>query len=194
MTQNERLALAPKRVNVGCGTMPFLYWTNIDANTEAFADIYVTVPPLPFADTSLIDIYAGHFIEHLEPQAAKVFLAECFRCLAPGGRLGLVVPDTREIMARWLGHAIDEIEYPQGVWNKASNLDDVCRLFLYSTAQTSPHRWSYDADTLRDAIESAGFVSPRTIDRYRDERVTVGAWYQMGFDSWKPGGAQWITP
>jgi hypothetical protein len=115
-----------------------------------------------------------------------VFLAECFRALAPGGRLGIVVPDTREIMARWLAGSNDAVEFPEHAWHNIADLNEVCALFLYSTVQDSPHRWSWCLDTLAAAMTAAGFVDLAEIDRYRDPRLVTGQWWQCGLDSWKP--------
>lgn len=179
-------AKAPHRVNVGAGRFPLLYWVNIDADPACPADIHATVPPLPFADASLDDIYAGHFLEHLTRPDAGLFLSECVRCLVPGGRLGILVPDTREIMRRYLDGSPDEIEYPAGVWSRACDLDDVCALFLYSTAQASQHRWSWDRSTLARAMRDAGLAIQGEINRFHDPRVATGAWYQVGIDAIKP--------
>lgn len=180
---------ASRRLNVGCGQWPILYFTNLDADQSAFADIYQAVPPLPFEDGALDDIFAGHFLEHLSPEDARAFLAECLRCLTPVGRLGIVVPDTREILTRWLNGALDCVEYPAGTWHAVADLDDVCRLFLYSTVQDSPHKWSYDLGTLARLLTSAGFTVTGEIDRYRDSRLGSGAWYQCGLDCVKPEAA-----
>jgi len=174
-----------RRLNVGCGQYPLLYWTNLDADQAAFADRYHTVPPLPYEDGTLDDIYAGHFLEHLTPWDARAFLAECLRCLAPGGRIGILVPDTREVLTRWLRGDLDCVEYPVGTFHAVADLDAVCALFLYSTVQDSPHRWSYDLGTLARLLEAAGFRVIGEIDRYRDPRVALGAWYQCGLDAVK---------
>lgn len=178
---------AAKRLNIGCGQHPLLYWTNLDAATDALADLHVSVPPLPMADNSLEEIYAGHFLEHLTPGDADVFLQECFRCLVPGGRVGILVPDTREIMTRYLRGMIDEIEFPIGTWHPISDINTLNKLFLYSTVQESSHKWCYDTRSLRDLLTKHGFDVRRPIDRYRDPRVSVGAWYQCGWDARKPG-------
>jgi len=189
MSNDRHLLLqstANRRLNVGSGQHPLHYWTNIDASPNALADIVQSVPPLPFADASLDEIYAGHFVEHLTPEEADAFLQECFRCLTPNGRVGLLVPDTREVMKRYLRADIDEIEYPQGVWHPVADLDSVCRMFLYSTVQESGHKWSYDSRTLRNLLERNGFKVTRPIDRWKDPRVALGAWYQCGWDATRP--------
>ena len=164
--------------------MPF--WINLDADPNRAADIHATVPPIPFADGELDEIYAGHLIEHMGREVAGEFLRECYRCLKPGGILTVVVPDTREIMRRYLMGTIDCVEYPFGVWRPIKDLDTICALFLYSTVQESRHQWSYDAQSLRRAMERAGFTSLREIDRYMDRRIAIGAWYQCGIEGHRP--------
>lgn len=190
LKMTERLAgeqaLSPRRLNVGCGDHPLVFWTNLDVDENVPADVHARVPPLPFGDEALDDIYAGHFLEHLERMGAVEFLAECHRCLSRGGRLGVVVPDTREVMRRYLRGDIDEVEFPHGKWHRIADLDELCAVFLYSTVQVTPHRWSYDAGTLKRLLERCGFEIVQPIDRYADPRVAVGAWYQCGWDARKP--------
>lgn len=187
-TIQELEATAHVRLNCGSGLFPLRFWTNLDSDPTVPADIHATVPPLPYEDEALHEVYAGHFLEHLTYADGQAFLRECFRCLAPGGRLGVLVPDTRVIMRRWLEGDPDEVEVPPGQWWSVADLDDVCGLFLYSTVQASHHQWSYDAQTLRRAGERAGFRFVRAIDRYHDPRIPHGAWYQCGADFIKPGG------
>ena len=175
------------RVCVGCGQFPLIGFTNIDVDPDAYADLYLEVPPLPFDDDSVDEIYAGHYLEHLTRERALDFLEECRRCLIPGGLLGIVVPDTREIFKRYLMGAPDAIEYPQRVWWDVANLDAMCALILYSTVQGSPHRWMYDERTLAHALTASGFTDLKPIDRYRDPRIAQGAWYQFGYDCRKGG-------
>lgn len=174
-----------RRLNVGSGQFPLRYWTNLDESPSCPATLHCHVPPLPFPDGALDDIYAGHFLEHLEPDEADAFLRECWRCLAPGGRLGVVVPDLRAILERWLRGDELAVEYPARTWYDVADLDHVCALFLYSTVQPSRHRWGYDAGTLRRRLQANGFEVVGEIDRYRDARIAQGAWYQCGVDAVK---------
>ena len=141
---------------------------------------------MPYGDAEIDEIYAGHMLEHLTLEDAQTFLRECYRCLIPGGLLGIVVPDTREIFKRYLMGSIDAVECPRQVWWDMSNLDAICGLFVYSTIQGSPHRWMYDERTLAHVMTAAGFVDLKPIDRYRDPRLGQGAWYQMGYDARRP--------
>ncbi|HOW77928.1 MAG TPA: methyltransferase domain-containing protein [Verrucomicrobiota bacterium] len=173
------------KCNVGCGLYPLAGYLNIDADARVNPDLVMRVPPLPFEDGDLSEVYAGHYLEHLTREEAVTFLAECYRCLKPGGVLAIVVPDTREIMRRYLAGAVDCVEYPPDVWHNVADLDEVCALWLYSTVQGSLHRWSYDRETLGRMMASAGFRKLHEIDRYRDGRLGSPAWYQVGVEGVK---------
>jgi predicted SAM-dependent methyltransferase len=192
----------PVRVNVGSGEIPLPFFVNIDPDERYPADLRCAVPPLPFADGAVDHIHASHFLEHLPRAAAcgwvfppadgptaptaEYFLAECWRALKPGGALTLMVPDTREVLRRYLAGAIDQTEYPRGTWWPVADLDAVCAMFLYSPVQPSHHVWSYDLVTLRRLVEGVGFTWTGELDRYQHPLVGVGAWYQLGGAWQKP--------
>jgi predicted SAM-dependent methyltransferase len=177
---------AGRRLNIGAGDWSLRGYTNLDAMPFDEIDIVATVPPIPYPDASLDEIYMGHVLEHFDYDAGQTLLKECWRVLVPGGKLGVTVPDTREVIKRWLREDNDFIQGPPGHWWPIADLDSVCALFAYSTIQESRHQWMYDQMTLKRAIKRAGFVVTGDIHPYVDPRVSVGAWYQMGVDSIKP--------
>lgn len=174
------------RLNIGCGSYPMVGFVNIDCNPElaSVANLIATVPPLPWGTGTVTEIYAGHFLEHLTLAEAEHFLSECKRVLMRGGKLGVVIPDTREVMKRYLDPSANgRIEYPLGKWNDVHDMNTICSLFLYSTVQETPHKWSYDLVSLRSALCAAGFAITGEINRWMDSRIPVGAWYQCGLDA-----------
>lgn len=174
-----------RRLNCGCGQYPLRGFINIDKNQTLRADVYAEMPSIPFGDGKLDEVWACHFLEHLERDQADIFLSECYRVLRQGGMCAMVVPDTREVMRRYLEHSIDAVELPYRTWHKINDLDAICRLFLYSTVENSRHHWSYDSDTLWSAMWHAGFRDMAQIDRYDDPRIVQGAWYQLGWQGVK---------
>lgn len=175
----------PIRLNCGCGVYPLRGFVNIDSSHESAADVYASVPPIPYDDGTVTEVWACHFLEHLSQEDTTEFLRECYRVLEPGGQLGIVVPDTREIMRRWLAGGPGHVEYPAGRFWDNTDLDDICAMFLYSTVQPSHHLWSYDLGTLTRAVQRAGFRVLREIDRYHDPRLGTGQWYQTGVQAMK---------
>ena len=52
----------------------------------------VRIGPWPWADSSVSEIQCSHFLEHLDAPERCAFLNECFRVLAPGGTMTVIVP------------------------------------------------------------------------------------------------------
>lgn len=173
------------RLNIGCGMHPLLNYCNIDDSPDAIADLLWSVPPIPYPDGSLDEIFAGHYLEHLTQDEADDFLIECHRCLRVGGKLGIVVPDTYEVMRRYVTRETARMEFPRGQWHDLTDLDEINYLILFSTVQPSNHKWAYDSTTLWRLLEHHHFRVTGEINRWLDPRVSVGAWYQMGLDSVK---------
>lgn len=183
-----------RRLNLGCGhyPLPSAEWINVDADPTTPADVHADCLTY-LAEQSLgsVDsIWACHFLEHLPRPQAKSLLAECHRALKPGGKLGLVVPDMRAVLEKYVKRSTDSVHYPDmaTLWHM-DDLDDVCGLFLYSNVQASRHCWSYDGFTLKRAMLSAGFVNLVEIDRFKDKRLGSPAWYQVGHEGMRNGTA-----
>ena len=174
------------KLNVGCGDYPLAGWTNLDADpvtpADVHADALVYLRDCP--DATFAEVYAGHFLEHLTPDEARRFLAECYRVLAPGGRLGIVVPDSYAVLRRYVARSTEAV-FIGDRWWPLGDLDAVCAAFLYSPIQGTPHRWSYDIDTLSRVLRAAGFARVREIDRHDDPRLAAPAWYQCGAEGIK---------
>ena len=174
------------RLNLGSGGYDLAGFESWDEDPAVPCDRHLRVPPIPLDDGTVDEIYMGHLLEHLTPYKADRLLHECKRVLVPGGRLGVVVPDTRRVLTHYLHRSDAVVEVPEGQrWN-LTDLDAVCAVFLYSTVQPSPHRWSYDRETLCRTLERAGFRLGACIDPFHDPRHSVGAWWNLGQDAFKP--------
>lgn len=174
------------RLNIGCGEYRMPGWINVDSDQRSAADLVLTVPPLPWPAGSIAEIYAGHYLEHLDRDEGARFLSECFLALEPGGKLGILVPDMAEVFRRYIVNEPAPMEWPAGTRRDLRDLDELCTAILFSTEQPSHHRWAYDLATLKRALERAGFLVLGEIDRFHDPRVAVGAWYQCGWNAVKP--------
>jgi hypothetical protein len=182
----------PLRLNLGCGAYALpqaVGWENWDDDPLTPADRHLHVPPIPVPDGAVAEIYMGHLLEHLEPVEADALLRECYRVLAPGATLGVVVPDTRWVLEQYVRQSGQRVELPQGVFWELDDLDAVGSVFLYSTIQDSRHRWSYDETTLRRALSRAGFRVRGAIDRWHDPRASAHNAWSLGVDVVKPGAA-----
>jgi predicted SAM-dependent methyltransferase len=165
---------APVRINLGCGKRKLDGFINVDRDNSRSPDVCAEASDYlhGITDETVDEVYAGHFLEHLERDDGLQILREVYRVLKPAGKVGLVVPDTHEIMRRICAGELD--------------LDEACSYYLYSTVQPSRHRWSYDERTLARLLEEARFVVDKPIDRWNDPRLVAGVWWQCGLDAVKP--------
>lgn len=184
----RRISTVPLRLNVGCGEWPIAGFVNIDADPALHVDLVASVPPIPYPDGSVDEVFACHFLEHLSFDDGAAFLHECYRVLRPGGTVGIVVPDMRWLMTEYVKGSGRVFEEPNsgGRTRYARDLDDLNAMFVFSTVQSSHHQWGYDLSTLSRALESAGFPLLREIDRFRDPRLGTGQPYQCGLEGLKP--------
>jgi hypothetical protein len=81
------------KLNLGCGWNYLEGWVNLDASAESAADRTMPAHDLDLPDGAVSEIKALQLVEHLGFFKAKYFLSECWRVLAPGGRLTLETPD-----------------------------------------------------------------------------------------------------
>jgi predicted SAM-dependent methyltransferase len=164
-------------VNVGCGPFGQEGWVNLDL----FAAPRVTLRAdcrrrFPLADGSARGIHVEHYFEHLEPIVERPrFLAECRRCLEPGGVLRIIVPDMRKYVEAYLAPGWDTFneigcggERPQTAF--ATKIEALNHVFV----QDGEHYGGFDAEYLRRTLEQAGFTD-----------IALVAWRQGRF----PGGA-----
>lgn len=111
---------------------------------------------LPFPDCCADFVYASHVLEHFYPDAAQHLLQEAARILKPGGRVRICVPDLKHAINLYLqGKKVESLEY-----------------FFQdeATANFHRHKYMYDFEIMKSALEQAGFTSVRQC-AYREGEV-----------------------
>jgi predicted SAM-dependent methyltransferase len=172
------------RLNLGCGEYPLDDFINVDATYFPGVNQVLSVPPLPWPDAIITEIYCGHFLEHLDEVRGRELLVECYRVLEPGGTISIVVPDFREVARRYVEREPSPFAWASHM-HDLRDLDELCRFILFSTCQASHHFWMYDLDTLGRALERVGFSLTQEIDRFNDPRLSTPQWYQCGLEARK---------
>lgn len=83
------------KINLGCCQWKLDGFINIDIDPqwkpEIVADITKGLPM--FEDNSVDEIYAGHFLEHLDMYESDIAMKEWKRVLKPGGVITITIPD-----------------------------------------------------------------------------------------------------
>ena len=121
---------------------------------------------LPFEDSSFDLVYASHALEHVPWYLVDHAISECFRVLAPGGRIEIHVPDFEYIVNSYLNKKVGDH------WVKYNNREHhliwaSSRLFSYGPTFSNYHKSAFDQDYLFFLLSKAGFTDPT--------RLTEGA-------------------
>lgn len=146
----------PYKLHLGCGSVKFNGWVNIDADSKlATVDLVWDLSlGLPVDDASCEFIYCEHFLEHLTVEQGVSFLRECRRALAPEGVLRVAMPS--------LDYLIDKL--CQGDWRDQDWLTWPEHRFIKTRAEMLNisfrwwgHQWLYDREELHRRLDEAGF-------------------------------------
>lgn len=141
-------------LNLGGGGVLSDRWLTADVTPRA--DVFMDITkPLPLPDMTVDAVYSEEVIEHIELQAGRDMLAECFRVLKPGGKVRLTTPSldyfAKRVSSDFAGtQEINDIFYCHG------------------------HRFIYSEEALRRTLSDAGFINIRQ-SNYRDPHSEYGS-------------------
>jgi len=110
------------KVNLGCGDRCAEGWINVDhAGSPHRKDLEVDLTgPLPWQPGTLVQVYAGHVLEHLTKEQCWNLLGGLRVCIHPQGTLMVVGPDVlraqRLAEAGELEVTMDSLKYGAHRW------------------------------------------------------------------------------
>ena len=155
-------ATAEPKLQIGAGPNPLPGWLNTTLTPFQPGTIFLDATrPFPIPDGSFALVFGEHVIEHLEFDEAAFTLRECHRILLPGGTIRLATPDLAKIIAlytrphdppqqayiRWI---MDTFRPQVGAYSPAHVVNQSFHGWR--------HKFIFDAPTLVQALEEAGFV------------------------------------
>lgn len=84
----------PIKLDFGCGPNKRAGFEGVDAHPFVGVDhvVDLTKTPWPWADNSVGEAHASHFVEHLDSWQRVAFFNELYRVLVPGGTCQIIVP------------------------------------------------------------------------------------------------------
>ncbi len=146
----------PYKLHLGCGTVKFDGWINIDSNaTFQTVDIaWDLARGIPVKDASCRFFYAEHLLEHMTVETGVSFLRECARVLMEGGILRIAMTSLDDLIEKschgnWRDQ--DWLSWPeyQFIQTRAEMLNVAFRWW--------GHQWLYDREELHRRLKEAGF-------------------------------------
>lgn len=157
-----------KILHVGCGgsPLPALWkgWDEIrfDADPQCGADLIGDMLDIPMDDDSVDAVYTSHTLEHVTYHDGVRALREFRRVLKPGGQVWVIVPNIlaaaelilkEGLYAKVYDAPCGAVRASDMLWGHQTliEMDGGPRAFRYA------HKFGYTADTLKSALEVAGF-------------------------------------
>ena len=157
-------AHAVRKLQLGTGSNPYEGWLNTDIEDYKRENrvVYLDVrKPFPLPDASFDLIFSEHVIEHITYTEGLSCLRECYRILRPGGRLRIATPSLRRL-ARLYDEDLTDLQRRYTSWSVDVFVEDadvpLPGFVVNNMLRNFGHQFVYDEQTLRHALETAGFV------------------------------------
>jgi predicted SAM-dependent methyltransferase len=158
------------KVNIGCGLSGIPGWQNLDNSPTIWMsripllNRLLKMPAwphdvcrcdvrkgLPYADNSVQYVYSSHAFEHFTRAESLAIAKDCFRVLARGGIMRVVVPDLALIVREYLS---DPSPQAAQTFLSRLSLNHSLQDFLHPG---SNHSQMFDAKSLVHLLREAGF-------------------------------------
>jgi predicted SAM-dependent methyltransferase len=151
------------RLQLGTGSNPYEGWLNTDvADYKRSGDVvYLDARKrFPLPDATFDAVFSEHMIEHLTYEEGLHCLRESYRILRPGGRVRIATPSARKL-ARLYDEELSDLQRRYLRWSAdvfVGHADMKLPGFILNNMfHNFGHRFVYDDETLRHALEIAGF-------------------------------------
>lgn len=142
------------KLNIGCKRTKKKDYINIDVNKKVHPDIVADVTKgLLFEDSSIQEIIAIHFLEHLFKIQVEPFLKECYRVLKPGGILEIEIPDVEKMTKAFGQKKIDFQTYIRRIFGGIA---------VDKTYIPGMHKWGWSEKTVKELLEKLKFEVTKT--------------------------------
>ena len=145
------------KLNVGASGNQLDGWLSIDIRADDTCFGMDAAKPWPFETASAEAINSEHFIEHLELDQARVYLAEAYRVLRPGGLIRTTTPNLGGLVELFTGRDTHMLDVHRSHGYKAATHGEMLNNYFYSWE----HRHIYDFESLATLLRNAGFEDVR---------------------------------
>lgn len=149
-----------RMVQIGAGLIDLPGWLNTDIEPRPKETYLDATRHFPMPDGSINYIFGEHLIEHLTYEEGLGMFRECYRVLAPGGRIRIATPNLLKYVQLFQDPKSPEVQrYIDAKlkfhgWERTAHPEtEILNLELRSWG----HQFVYDPATLSDSMRQAGF-------------------------------------
>jgi predicted SAM-dependent methyltransferase len=182
-----------RKLQLGAGGHDPKGWLSTDikpTNHEVYLD---ATERYPFPDGSFQYVFSEHLIEHVPWEGGLAMLKECYRVLAPGGKVRIVTPNLTKFFQLLDGDA--DAEAQRFIEAKLRlhgwPVTPVPGAYIFNReARDWGHQFLYDPATLRRTLELAGF---KQITEYRVDEKTDPVFQEVEHRMRDPESDLWVV-
>jgi predicted SAM-dependent methyltransferase len=149
----------PYKLNVGCGSVRFEGWVNLDENPRlpTVDLVWDLRRGLPVADGSCELIYCEHLLEHLRVEDGLRFLRACWRALRVGGLLRVAMPSLDFLLEQATPERWRDQDWLK--WSKLGSTVQTRAEMLNVAFRAWGHQYLYDREELHRRLGESGFTN-----------------------------------
>jgi predicted SAM-dependent methyltransferase len=182
-----------RKLQIGAGGNDPAGWLNADiepTSQEIYLDATVRYP---FPDGSFHYVFSEHMIEHVPWEGGVAMLKECYRVLAPGGKVRIVTPNLTKFIQLLTDRADSEAQrfIEAKLELHGWPVTPVPGAYIFNRqVREWGHQFLYDPATLRRSFELAGF---KQITEYRVGEKTDPVFQEVEKRTRNQGSALWVV-
>jgi len=180
-----------RKLHLGAGGNDPRGWLNTDIFPTR-EEVYLNASkPYPFSDGSFQYVFSEHMIQAVPWEAGVAMLKECYRVLAPGGKLRVVTPNLAKFFQLLIGNPdagakqFMEAKMRYHGWPESP----VTGAYIVNRQVRDWGPFLYDPPTLRKSFELAGF---QQITEYRVDEKTDPVFRQVEIRTRNEGSDLWL--
>ena len=184
---------AVRKLQLGAGNHAPAGWLNSDIAPQR-DQIYLDATQVyPFADGTFQYIFSEHMIQALPWEGGIAMLNECYRVLAPGGKLRIVTPNLAKFVRLLTQNPDAETQQFIAAKLRVTGWPETAVTGAYIFNRQGHdwgHQFLYDPTTLRKSLELAGF---KQITEYRVEEKTDPVFREAEMRTRDEGSDLWLV-
>jgi predicted SAM-dependent methyltransferase len=182
-----------RKLQLGAGGNDPRGWLNTDiapAGDEVYLD---ATKRFPFPDGSFHYVFSEHMIQAVPWEGGLAMLKECYRVLAPGGKLRVVTPNLAKFVQLLMGKPDGDAQRFIAAKLRLSGWPETPVPGAYIFNRQLRHwgdQFLYDPATLRKSLELVGF---KQITEYRVDEKTDRIFREAEIRTRNEGSDLWVV-